>query len=340
MTRRLHSLVLMLVVSTVALRPVAAQSILDAPKPSAPARESLGRKRSARPPKVRTPRPATGRTGKVSPVGTQNVVAPPVDVELDEDSVCPVLTRLGLITVLEFSEEIDYIWFSDSDRWRLDQDAFQLGISPGKGDDVTVRQTKWSEARETLYVRVSDGFTYKFALTVVAGAPNSFVRVHRKVPPPPPGPTAEELAERARAEDERRAREEAERQKEAARVARKSALAAARAMPLSTKRRKQGDLEARLARPVTISGVTYLAFEVSNRGKRPVSLASAIAPGRIPAATSPSLAPELVLDASTLTAAERRTGVVVIPAPALRPGALILRLQVTGGKPLELPLGE
>lgn len=318
-----------------------AQSIFDAPKPTpAPAAKSssLGRKRAPAGARKNGPARYSSPSHSALTPGTQSVVLPPVDVALDEDTVCPVVTRLGLITVFEFPEEISYIWFSDSDRWRLEQDAFQLGISPGKGDDVTIKQTKWNDARETLYVRVSDGFTYKFALSVAANAPNSFVRVHRKTPPPPPGPSAEEIAREREADEKRAADEEKARAAEAERVARESALAAARALPLAPKGRKAGDVECRLARPVTISGVTYLAFELSNRGKVPLAVAAVLASAsKTTTAPPPS---EIVIETTPLPAGARRTGVLVLRTSTIAPRTLALHLQPAQGKALELPLGE
>ena len=303
------------------------QSIFDVPR-----HPSLGRKHSARQP-ARTRARYTPTAPKLTDVGRQDVVAPPVDVALDDDTICPVVTRLGLITVFEFAEPIDYIWFSDSDRWRLEQDAFQLGISPGKGEDVDVKQTKWSETRETLYVRVEDGFTYKFALTVGTGAPNSFIRVHRKTPPPAPGPSAEELAS---AEEARRERETERQATEARRIARESAIAAARAVPFDEKSRRRGDLEARLSRPVMLGGATYLAFEIHNRTKSSASFVASV----VSVALGKTPESEIVVERRPLAGGERRTGVVVLHGPELPPHSFVLRLESPGAKPLDLPIGE
>lgn len=311
---------------------VRAQSIFDTPRTSAaPKRTRVpNRGRPARPERARRPT-------RLADVASQDVVQPPIDVELDEDSIYPVTTRLGLITVLEFGEQIDYIWFSDSDRWRIDQDAYQLGLSPGKGDTIDVGRTKWSEVRETLYVRVADGFTYKFALIVASGAPMSFVRVHRKEPPPPPGPSPEEIA---RAEEARRKDAAEAREKERERMRREAALSAARAVPLATKARHQGALEVRLATPIVVDGRTYLAYELRNRARAPLMVTSVVtaATTRIGGGEPP--ASEIVVAAGPLAPGERRLGVIVIATSTLQPKLLTFRLQAAGTRPLAIPLGE
>lgn len=329
MTRRTLRAITAAIAILAVTAPDASSQIIGDPAPSLP----TVRQRAKKPKKRRAsegPSREAAAAKHFASVPPKTFVLPPVDIELERDQIYPVKAQLGLVTLIEFPEPPEYVWFSGQDRWTWDKSGRQLGLRPGTAESGLI---DWSRVRETLYVRVAAGFTYKFTVTVGNEPPHSIVRVREKVLAPPP-PSPEELA-RERAAQEAEAREKAARAAE--KVTREAGIAAARAVPLPSKKRREGDLEARAAAPVATGGKHFALFEIVNRGKSPLQVTAALVEA---GAAAPMQGVEFVLEAGPLSPRQTRTGVAIWTAKPEVKNLPALRLTVSGRKPLELPLGE
>lgn len=286
----------------------------DSPEPrrAKPASKSAPRRVAAKPRAETKP----SRGGRAD-VRASDVVLAPTDVELGRDEIFTIKTRLGLNTLIELPEAPEAVWFSDNDRWRLDLNALQLGLAPGKGDSKDVELVDWSKVRETLYVRVKSGFTYKFVLVVTEAPAHSVIRVRERVEPPKVDLEAEARRERERIEHETREREERDRR---SRI--ETAAAAALRAPRSAKLARARDLEARLGPGSSTDGRMFVALELRNRSKKPLPFAISATGATVRG------------DAAPLAA--RETRVVVLDLPA---GTAAVRIDCERAKPLELSTG-